>query len=111
MTHFKWLNFPAFDQAQFDLEVRGHAVLTPANLDREFGFDPMKLWPDGLCDWSKPPAILDKKKMIKLDIDALLECNCVCLLPGWRDSIGAKAEYGVAVWADIKVKELNELLA
>lgn len=110
MTGMKWYNFPAFDQARFDLEVRGHVIYSPADISREMGFDPLVRWPEGLCDWSQTPDDFILYDVILRDIGVLLKCEGVCMLPGWEDSKGAKAEHAIAIWAKLKRYEIGELI-
>jgi len=41
MTGYPYFNFPIFDWAQRILEGRGSKVISPAQMDREHGFDPI----------------------------------------------------------------------
>jgi hypothetical protein len=94
-------NFPEFDKVATALRAEGHTVLSPADIDRQMGFDPSTLPDDH--DWSKLPACLDIKEVIKRDIDAILECDAIFMLPGWRCSVGAQAELAVALWAGLQI--------
>lgn len=110
MTHIKWYNFPAFDQGRVTLESYGHLVYSPADISRAMGFDPLIRWPDGLCDWSQTPDDFMLHDVIMRDIGVLLECDGICMLPGWKDSKGANAEYAVAVWAKKEQFEIGDLV-
>ena len=46
----KWFNFPGFDWAKECLTRAGWEVISPADLDREIGFDVKNLPPD--TDWN-----------------------------------------------------------
>ncbi len=98
-------NFPAFDAAKAELEAAGYSVVSPADIDREHGGNYLEL-PDS-WDWSKLPEGFDLKDTIARDLDALAECDAVCLLPGWQESKGARAEKAVAEWHGKEVFELR----
>lgn len=89
MRGYPLYNFPAFDEAAESLREAGWKVVSPADLDRDNGFDPE------IGEGPVPP--LDD--CIKRDLKAVLECDAIVLLPGWEKSTGAKAEYEVAKWA------------
>lgn len=105
MRNVPYYNFPEFDKLATALRAEGHTVFNPADIDREAGFDPMTLPEDH--DWSKLPDCLDLREVIKRDIDAILECDSIWMLPGWERSTGAIAEYGVAIWAGLRVVNLD----
>jgi hypothetical protein len=91
MTGYDQYNFPAFDAARDDLTAKGFKVISPADIDREIGFDPSV---GTLDDFDLPAAI-------RRDVDAILGCDAVVLLPGHETSRGATAERYVAKWAGI----------
>lgn len=101
MRSVKFYNFPAFDAAAERLRAEGHTVFNPTDIDREAGFDPTTLPEDH--DWDKMPECLNLREVIKRDIDAILECDTIMLLPGWYRSVGATAELNVAMWAGLQV--------
>lgn len=101
MRGYKLLNFPAFDSAAFDLRSQGIEVVSPADLDRAAGFDPVNL-PDG-WDWNALPFPL--LHAVERDLSAILKCDAIHLLPGWQDSRGARAERAVAEWIGLGVFE------
>lgn len=82
-------NFPAFDAAAKDLREQGWEIISPADIDREHGFDPEK------HDESYFPMNI----LIRRDIEAVLKQDAIILLPGWEKSVGANAELAVAKWA------------
>ena len=96
MTGYHQYNFAAFLEAEEVLKSRGWQVLSPARMDIDRGFDPIKdpsavFTPDML-----PPAI-------RMDVAAILECDAIAMLDNWAESKGAKAEYYVARWAGKKL--------
>lgn len=94
MSGITLFNFPAFDEASAALKAKGFAVISPADLDREAGFDPLK------GDSRKG---FDMEACIRRDVEAVLTCDAVVLLPGWDRSKGCAAEIALAKWADKEV--------
>jgi hypothetical protein len=92
-------NFPAFDDAEDFLDAQSGVVsVSPAQIDRENGFDPIHLPAD--YDWNVIPAEAGtREEIIRRDINALLACDAIYMLPGWEHSAGAKAELHLARWA------------
>ena len=97
-------NFPAFDIAADQLRLLGHVPVSPTDLDRAVGFNPYAL-PES-WDWTTIPQPLTLKGIVAQDIAALLSCQGYLRLPNWEASIGARAEYGVAVWLGLKEVQL-----
>jgi len=95
MRGIPYFNFPAFDKAQDLLESDGWEVFNPANLDRQDGFDPLRLPSD--YDWNGVEGF-DLAKCVKRDLEALQESDAIYLLPGWEASVGARSEFSVAKW-------------
>lgn len=96
-------NFPAFDAAKHRLVMQGYSVVSPADIDRANGFDPLKDLSDD-WDWNIIPEYAGTREdIIKRDIDELLTCNAIFLLPGWENSTGARAEMSLARWAGMQV--------
>ena len=96
MRSKKWLNFPAFDKARDLLIEQGYKVISPADLDRECGFDATKLPED--TDWNLIPKDFSLEECVKRDVEAVMGCDCIFMLPGWEYSTGAKAEKALAEW-------------
>lgn len=90
MRGFHKFNFPAFDAAAEEIRKLGWEVISPADIDRENGFDP---------EDDEEPDLLP---IIKRDVKAILECDAIIMLPGWENSTGANAEIGLAYWAGMK---------
>lgn len=106
MRSIPYYNFPAFDRVAYVLRMEGHTVLSPADIDREYGFDAMHLAPDHDCN--KIPEGFDFKACVRRDIDAVLLCDRVIMLPGWERSKGATAEKALAEWIGVIVEEWNK---
>lgn len=101
-----YYNFRAFDAARDELTARGWDVVSPADLDRERGFDALRLPPG--TDWSRIPEGFDMEACIKRDVKAILRCDVLVFLPGhWEGSAGCKGEFAVALWAGKPVYQLS----
>lgn len=85
-------NFPLFDEVSASLKRDGYEPVNPAELDRQAGFDPAN--GDVVT-----PEFLEQAR--KRDLEALLTCDGILLLPGWEGSKGARAEHAVALWAGL----------
>lgn len=88
--------FPLFDRAKADLIAQGYDVISPADLDRENGFDPVNLSPD--YDWNSIPEGFSFDDCVTRDIEAVRKCDAIYMLKGWEDSKGARAEKALAEW-------------
>lgn len=93
-------NFPAFDEAAARGRALGYFVISPAEMDREKGFDETRGTLDGF----------DIRDAISRDVAAILDCTAIALLPGWRNSIGATTELAVAKWAGLEVLDATTFL-
>jgi hypothetical protein len=101
MRGYDKYNFPAFDEVRDRAIAQGHEVISPADMDRELGFDE-----------NTPIDRIDEKFMrdaAERDLAAVIECDAVALLPGWEKSMGASAERAVAVWLRKKVLDARTL--
>lgn len=90
-------NFPAFDAAANRLRALGHDVVSPADLDREAGFDPATSVPDD--------AFL--RQALARDLSAITTCDAIALLPGWHQSEGTKVEMSLAKLLRLAVLDAN----
>jgi hypothetical protein len=93
MRGYPRFNFDAFDAAALDLRGKGFDVISPADLDRAIGFDPDR-------DEATPEFMAGA---MQRDIEAVMRCEAVVLLPGWEKSTGVNAEIGLAKWRGIPV--------
>ncbi len=95
-------NFPAFDLARDQLKREGWDVVSPADLDRENGFDETGFSDD--YDWRDLDFIgFDLRAAARRDLKELIECDSIYMLRGWHNSKGATAELAVAEWLGLDV--------
>jgi hypothetical protein len=106
MRGIPYYNFPAFDDAADRLTRRGWVPVSPADLDRQAGFDAMLL-PE-TTDWNQIPAGFDFQACVERDLDAVMRCSGIFLLPGWEKSKGATAEYALAQWLEKPLITLDD---
>ena len=95
MKGYHLYNFPAFDAVAERLAKDGWTPISPAQLDRDAGFDPER-------DPVTPQFL---KEAMKRDLDAVQEADALVLLEGWWESKGARAEKAVAQWRGIPIYE------
>lgn len=93
--------FPDFDHAESVAQFYGFLAVSPARLDRDSGFDPASLGDD--WDWNKLPDGFNIRETLARDVDALLKCDCIAMLPGWEKSSGARMELSAALAAGLEV--------
>jgi hypothetical protein len=97
MRGINLFNFPAFDDARDRLEAKGWNVISPADLDRQTGFNPESLPKD--YDWRDLTSIgFNLDDAIKRDVSAIQRSGAIYLLEGWEKSTGATGEKALADW-------------
>jgi len=98
-------NFPAFDETSNAYRDSGHEVISPADLDRNRGFDPTEWSSEKLnaYDWGSIPDDFDLKAVAMEDIDLIKDCDAILMLDGWENSKGCLAEKAFAEWLQIPV--------
>lgn len=103
MRGLPYYNFPAFDAARDRLKALGFEVFSPADMDREAGFDPMKYSYDVQLaafanGWNGLPQSFDLAAAIKRDNEAIAKADGVFVLhEGFAESEGATAEVELAM--------------
>jgi hypothetical protein len=97
MTGYPEFNFPAFHAAAADLRRQGHEVVNPAEAD----YNPEP----GSEGWATGENVQQSREWyLRRSLLLMLAkgCDGVVLLPGWRESKGARLEAHVAAelgWA------------
>lgn len=89
MTGLPGHNFPAFDEAARRLRKAGYDVHNPATK----GNPPGWTWND----------------FMRYDIEKMMRCDAIFLLPGWHRSNGARLEYQIAKRLGFKVLTERDL--
>lgn len=105
----KMRGLPSFGAEEFRkaarvLRERGFQVISPLEMDEDAG-----IYVDGLTGFEDLEdqgfdirgTLANDLRVVLLDVDA------VVLLPGWRDSLGAIAEYAAAQAASVPTWELT----
>lgn len=93
MSGIEKSNYPAFDAARDRLALKGHAVFSPADIDRSRGLHADK----------HDVVLINLISIVKMDLDCLLRCDAIYMLTGWENSKGAMAEKAVAEWIGLQV--------
>lgn len=82
MTNYKKYNYPMFERAaEFVRNETGGKVISPHEMDHGDG------GMLGTIPW---------EEYIRTDLEALLTCDAIVLLPDWEASRGARLEYRIA---------------
>ena len=106
MRGYELFNFPAFDDAQERIEKLGWKVLSPAQMDRDKGFDPAKHTAEKWAEFF--PG--GKAEVIGRDLDAIRDSDAIILLPGWEKSSGVKVELAYAQFLDKEALIYEEMM-
>jgi hypothetical protein len=85
-------NVAAFDAAAKFLRDLGNDVISPADLDRQVGFD---------FDGDMPQGFV--REAFQRDIAAVSQADAIAVLPGWRRSAGASIEVAYGKMIGLKV--------
>src|SRR6056297_1520146 len=92
-----FFNFPAFDAAHDKMEDGGWSAISPADMDRDYGFDALDM--DSDSDWNDMSLVpFTKEECMERDLEAVKNADAIYMLKGWQDSTGAQAEYWCAKW-------------
>jgi|SRR5271166_2781456 len=93
MRGYPRYNFDAFDDYARRLRAFDIEVISPADLDRDRGFDPDK------DDFTHDMQI----QAMAIDLDEISRCDTLVLMPGSEKSTGAKVESAYARYLGIPV--------
>ena len=89
MRGYELYNFPEFDRVAKEFRDLGHDVFSPADMDRELGFDETKTIEEQEVEF-------DLIYAMGRNFAAIRECDQMVLLDNWHESSGACAEYHYA---------------
>lgn len=99
MTGIPNFNFPLFNKVAAFLRAEGHTVFNPAErvIERHGGVDISADNPTGDPELAAKTHGFNRRIALKEDLEFIcLHADTICLLPGWIDSMGARAEYCTA---------------
>lgn len=82
MTGYPDYNHPAFMAVENHIKALGHEPVNPATLPHDHG----RTW----------------EEYMREDIKALMDCDAILMLDGWRQSKGARIEWDLAMSLNIK---------
>lgn len=104
------LNFPAFNEAEKFLNSDGWEVINPAAVDWEHDESWTTNDPN-VADENYEITTADCRRVVRRDVNYLLSLrrennDALIMLPGWETSIGATAEYQIALWLKLPIFEL-----
>ena len=92
-------NFPAFDAAKKQLVEDGWEVISPADMDRDNGFDPS----------GEEPSVANLRHMIDRDIQAILwRADAIAMLPNWEQSKGVAVEKALAEFLGLDIYTITD---
>lgn len=91
MTGLPEFNFPAFDAAAAKLRAEGWRVISPAEHDRDTGFDTT-----GMSGTEDTSESFDLKAALLWDLEQVANVDAVFVLRGWETSRGTAVELALA---------------
>lgn len=111
-------NYPAFMAAAASLAARGWEVFNPAAMDLEHdGADAAALGCLSIVEQEAhagTPA--NARRYAARDLGVIVgrlraeDGDAIVMLPGWEESVGARAERAVAEWCGLRVLTLEDAL-
>ncbi|MEQ6437201.1 DUF4406 domain-containing protein [Comamonas sp. w2-DMI] len=91
MTGLPQSNYPAFHAAAAVLRSQGHHVENPAE-------NPV------------PPCGGSWLGYMRMSLRQIADCDCIYMLPGWRNSRGARIEHGLAMDLGLEVQDFQQVV-
>lgn len=99
MTDLPRFNFPTFDAVAKACIAMGHDVVSPAQHDRDVIWEQHHKYVEdfpgylegNVPRWSEATGF-DYATALRWDLEQVLACDGIVMLPGWENSRGAKAE-------------------
>lgn len=102
MQGIREFNFPAFDRATAALRKLGYRVISPAEQDRERGFDPAGM------DGTTLPESFNMAEVLMYDLHMIATlAGGIALLPHHENSKGVAVELAMARALNIPVKPVG----
>ncbi len=93
MTGIPKFNYPAFKEAAEDLRFEGYEVLSPHEQDSEEVR--AAAWASQYGDPIILPSTFTMSSIIRRNVEDVMFCEGLALLPGWTGSAGAVMEEAV----------------
>lgn len=106
MQSYPEFNFPAFNAKAAELQAQGHSVFNPAqrDIERHGGVDISKGNTTGSLDHAVKNHGFNLREALRDDLVYICQtADAICLLPGWENSKGARAEHATAVALGLKI--------
>lgn len=101
MTGKPYYNFLQFDAYKARLKMLGLKVISPADIDREYGFDPFK---------SMTKNFPKHETCLRRDVEAIIKADAVVVMPGAiGKSAGTCFEVAAAIFLKKPVYQLPRL--
>lgn len=99
MTGYPENNYPAFDRAAAELRAMGYDVRNPAELEAPL-------------EWARRRRVEHPEwdDWMRVALALMLQCDGLCLLPGWKESRGACLERDVAWRMGWQIYTLEQVL-
>ena len=103
-------NFPAFNAAAADLRSQGHEVFNPAERDvLAYGVDFSKGNATGSEEEATKTHGFNLREALGADMAYICQhAEAIALMPGWKNSKGAQAEYATAMALGLTIMILKE---
>lgn len=111
MSNIPYFNFPAFIDAAGRLRKEGYHVFNPAENDIEKYGNFWKNCPNGTHEEAgvNGDHIPTYREVLKIDLNWILDnAEAIALLPGWKNSKGARAEMALAECLGLEVIDLKD---
>lgn len=107
MRGYQSLNFRIFDEVAEIACGEGYNIISPADLDREHGIDPINDPESVKRAFTADPNL--GQTIVRRDTEVIIELkkdrgDGLILLPGWQNSTGTRAETALALWLELKFK-------
>ena len=101
------VTFEKFAEAERLLVVKGWTVFNPVTSQfKAYAVRYVASYNDGIEGIYRPRKVYDQ--LLLMDLNALCNCDAICLLPDWRQSPGAKVELAYAQAIGLKIYELSQ---
>lgn len=109
MRGIPYWNWPQFDSAAEWLRRQGYEVISPADHDRDKGYESHPGYPTGEAIPNSDPSF---HELIGWDLEQIASpgyIDALALLPGWENSSGTAMELKIARWTGKRIYYLTEV--